>query len=144
MKHRPGYTLIELSFVLMLSALLLAVAVAPMRHARSVLAVRAARADLAALLAVTRSTAIAAGGAALVVDVAAGSAWIESVPGVRVGDVQHLAARHHVALTGASPLLVVRYDALGIGRISNAVVRVRSGSVTGTITISAYGRVRQS
>ena len=142
--NRHGYTLIEMLLVLMLSTLLLAITVAPMRHARNVLAVRAARSDIAALVALTRSTAIMTGGATLVVDISAGTAWIEQGSGVRVGDVQHITARHRVALTANHAMLNLRYDALGIGRMTNAVVRVTSGSVTGTITISAYGRARLS
>lgn len=141
---KPGYSLIELTFVLMLSALLLGIAVAPIGHARDVLSVRAARADIAALLAATRSTAIMAGGAVLVIDVAEGAAWIEQGSGIRIGDVHPIAARHGVRLAAASPVLNIRYDALGIGRMTNAVMRVKRGSVTGTLTISAYGRVRQS
>jgi Tfp pilus assembly protein FimT len=141
---RPGYSLIELTFVLMVVTLLLGIAVPPIAHTRDVLAVRAARSDITGLLAVTRSTAIRSGGATLVVNMADGSAWIEKGAGVRIGDVQHIAARHGVRLTANQNLLNIRYDALGIGRMSSAVVRVRSGSVTGTITISAYGRVRQS
>lgn len=141
---RHGYSLIELTFVLMVTMLLLGVAVAPVRHARDVLAVRAARSEIAALLAVTRSTAIMTGGATLVVDVAAGSAWIEHGAGTRMGDVQHIGARHGVSLGANRALLSIRYDGLGIGRMSNAVVHLKSGSVRGTITVSAYGRVRQS
>lgn len=141
---RPGYSLIELTFVLMLSALLLGVAVAPVRHARDVLAVRAARSEIAALVALTRSTAIRAGGATLVVDIDGGSAWIEGGAGTRVGDVRHIGARHGVSLVANRPILSIRYDALGVGRMSNAVVHLTSGSVRGTITVSAYGRVRQS
>lgn len=144
MKNAKGYTLIEVVFVLMLMALLFGIAIAPITHARDVLAVRAARGDLTMLLAVTRQTAIKTGGATLVIAVDSGSAWIEYAPGSVVGDVQNIAARHGVRLTARSPVLNIRYDALGIGRMTNTVVRVRSGSVTGTITISAYGRVRQS
>ena len=144
MKPNNGYSLIELTFALMLSTLLLAIAAAPIGHARDVMSVRAARGDLVSLLALTRATAIMTGGATLVVDVDAGAAWIENTPGVRIGDVQHIAARHRVRMSASRPTLSIRYDALGIGRMSNATVRVKSGSVTGTITVSAYGRVRQS
>lgn len=144
MQNAKGYSLIELTFVLMLTTILLGIAVAPISHARDVLAVRAARSDLSALLAVTRQTAIAAGGATLVIAVDSGQAWIERAPGNVVGDVQHIAERHGVQLTATSPVLNIRYDALGIGRLTNAVVRVKSGSVIGTVTVSAYGRVRQS
>lgn len=144
MKANNGYSLIELTFVLMLSTLLLGLAAAPIGHARDVMSVRAARGDLASLLALTRATAVMTGGATLVVDIDAGSAWIEQAPGIRVGDVQHIAERHNVQLGAGSPLLSIRYDALGIGRMSNATLRVKRGSITGTLTISAYGRVRQS
>jgi prepilin-type N-terminal cleavage/methylation domain-containing protein len=144
MKKQNGYSLIELTIVMMLTALLLGMATAPIGHARDVMSVRAARGDLASLLALTRATAVMTGGAALVVDVAAGAAWIEQSPGLRVGDVQHIGARHDVLLTASSSRINIRYDALGIGRMSNATVRVKRGSITGTITISAYGRVRQS
>lgn len=141
---KSGYSLIELTFVLMLTGVLLGIAVGPISHARNVLAVRAARGDLASLIALTRSTAIMTGGAALVVDLDAGAAWIERETGTRVGDVHHIAERYGVRLTATSALLNMRYDALGIGRMSNATLRVQRGSVTGTLTISAYGRVRQS
>jgi Tfp pilus assembly protein FimT len=143
MRNRPAYSLIELTFVLMLTAILTGIVAAPMAHTRDVLAVRGARTELAALVAVTRSTAIAGGGATLIIDIGAGTAWIER-SGARVGDVQHIAERHGVELTSNRVRLDLRYDALGIGRMSNAVVRVVSGRVTGTITISAYGRARLS
>ena len=141
---RNGYSLLELTFVLMVTALLLGIVVAPVRHARDVVAVRAARAELASLIALTRSTAIAAGGASAVIDIANGTAWMEQTPGSPIGDVNAIAARHRVSLTASQPVLRIRYDALGIGRISNATIRVKSGSVTGTLTISSYGRVRVS
>ena len=141
---RNGYSLLELVIVLFMVALLLGIVVAPVMHARDVVAVRAARAELASLIALTRSTAIAAGGASVVIDIAAGSAWMEATPGARVGDIQHISARHSVTLHAAQPVLRIRYDALGIGRISNATIRVKSGSVTGRLTISSYGRVRTS
>jgi prepilin-type N-terminal cleavage/methylation domain-containing protein len=139
-----GYSLLELTFVLMVSAIALAMAVAPIARARDILAVRAARSEIAGLLAMARSTAIRTGGAELVVDVAEGSAWLEEGAGQRVGAMHHIGARHGVALAANRTLLRFRYDALGIGRMTNAVVRVRRGSVTGAVTVSAYGRVRQS
>lgn len=143
MTNRPAYSLIESIFVLMLTALLIGIAAAPIAHTRDVLAVRGARAELAALVAVTRSTAIAVGGATLIIDIEAGSAWVER-SGTRAGDVQHIAERHGVELASNRGRLELRYDALGIGRMSSAVVRVASGRVTGIITISAYGRARVS
>jgi Tfp pilus assembly protein FimT len=143
MKNRAAYSLIELIIVLMLTAILIGIATAPIAHTRDVLAVRGARAELAALVAVTRSTAIAVGGATLIIDIDAGSAWIER-SGSLVGDVQHIAERHRVELIANRTRLDLRYDALGIGRMSSAAVRIVSGRATGTITISAYGRARLS
>lgn len=143
MKNRAAYSLIELIFVLLLTALLIGIVAAPLAHTRDVLAVRGARAELAALVAMTRSTAIAVGGATLIIDIDAGSAWIER-SGARVGDVQHIAERHGVELAANRSRLDLRYDALGIGRMSSAVVRVVSGRASGSITISAYGRARLS
>jgi prepilin-type N-terminal cleavage/methylation domain-containing protein len=144
MRNNQGYSLIELTLALVISGIVMGLAVPPIAHARHVLAVRAARSEVAALAAAARSTSILIGGAALVVDVAAGSAWIEGRTGVRVGEVHHIAARHQVQLNADRPVLNIRYDGLGIGRMSNAVLRLRSGGVTGTITVSAYGRVKQS
>ncbi|HEX6135803.1 MAG TPA: type II secretion system protein [Longimicrobiales bacterium] len=139
-----GHSLIELLLALSIAGILAGLAAPPLGHARDVLAVRAARAEIVSLAAVARSTAILTGGATLVIDVSAGSAWVEAPAGVRIGDVQHPGSRHGVSLTAQSPRLSLRYDGLGIGRMTNAVLRVRSGRVTGTLTVSAYGRVRQS
>ena len=141
---RHGHSLLELTLVLVIVAILTGLAAAPLGHARDVLAVRAARAEVVSLAAVARSTAIMTGGAALMVDVGGGRVWIETASGARVGDVQHVGSRHGVLLQAARPTLSVRYDGLGIGRLGNAVLRVRRGVVTGTVTVSAYGRVRQS
>jgi hypothetical protein len=39
--------------------------------------------------------------------------------------------------------LLLRYDALGIGRLANATIVVRRGAAQSTFVVSAYGRVRQ-
>lgn len=142
--NRRGYTLIELALVLAVIGVAAGVVVGPAGHVRDVLAVRSARAELSGLTAIARSTAILTGGAALVVDIPDGSASIQTLSGERVGDVRDIAARHGVSLEASSSLVRIRYDALGIGRMANAVIRIRAGNVTGTITVSTYGRVRQS
>lgn len=144
MKNHRGFTLIELMMTLCITAVLAGLVAAPIAHTRDILAVRGARAEIAALAAAARATAIAAGGASLLVDVRAGSAWIEARGDTTSGGVHAIADRYGVELESAREHLTIRYDALGIGRMSNAVLRVRSGSITGTVTVSAYGRVRQS
>ena len=139
---RPGTTLLELTFALVITAIVATMSLPTMLHARRVLAVRAARADLAAALATARSAAVLSGGAAVTIDVAHGVVWIATGDGRRIGDAQPLSARHGVTLEADRPLITVQYDALGIGRLANASIRVRRGDVTAAVTISAYGRVR--
>jgi Tfp pilus assembly protein FimT len=143
MRPHNGHSLIELTIALLICAILAGTAVPPLLHGRRVLAVRAAAAELAGLLAVARATAIESGGATLVLDVAAASAWTETDDGTRIGDIVHIGARHGVALEAdrSSPVRI-RYDALGIGRFAAASLRVRSGRALAALTVSAYGRVR--
>jgi prepilin-type N-terminal cleavage/methylation domain-containing protein len=144
MCKRPGYTLIELAVVLTLGTIIAALATPPLVKARHVFAVRSAVAELAGLTALTRAAAISSGGATLVVDLATGTARIESADGHMLSDPHPIGRRHHVSIEAdrTSPLRI-RYDPLGIGRLAAATVRVRRGDVAATLTISAYGRVRQ-
>lgn len=143
MQTRAGYTLLELTLVLLLIGLLATAAMPQLLHARHVLAVRAARAELVAAIATARSAAILAGGATLVIDVTAGIAWIEAADGGRVGDARYLAASYGVRLEAARGTRVaLRFDPLGIGRLANASIRIRRGDALASVTVSAYGRVR--
>jgi type II secretory pathway pseudopilin PulG len=139
---RPGTTLLELLFVLMIVALVTTMALPSALHARRVLAVRAARAELSSAVATARSAAVLNGGAALTIDMVQGVVWLEALDGSRIGPVHELAARHGVKLESERSRVTVTYDALGIGRLANATIRVRRGEVTAGFTISAYGRVR--
>lgn len=143
MRTRHGYTIIELALVMLLATMLLAAAAPSLAHGRNVIAVRAARAELIAAAAAARSTAILNGGASLIIDTRTASLWIEADDGTRIGAVRHLGTHYGVTLEGnRAPPLRVRYDALGIGRLANASIRVRRGDVLAVITVSAYGRVR--
>ena len=141
--HEPGYTLTELTLVLLLLSLIAALAFPTLLHARHVIAVNAARRELAASIAVARSTAIVAGGASVVIDLMTGEVRVETATGATIGEPRLLRASHGVALTAdrASPV-VLRFDALGIGRLTNATVHVLRGGVRASLTVSAYGRVR--
>ena len=139
---RPGTTLYELIFALVITAIVATMALPSMLHARRVLAVRAARADLAAAIATARSAAVLTGGAAVTIDVAHGMVWVETGDGRRIGDAQPVAARHGVTLEADRTSITLQYDALGIGRLANASIRVRRGDVAAALTVSAYGRVR--
>jgi Tfp pilus assembly protein FimT len=139
-----GHTLIELAIVLAICSLVAGMAAPAVGHARRVFAVRSAAADLAGLVALTRSAAISSGGAVLVVDLLSGTARIEAADGRQLSDAHPLARRYDVSIESdrATPLRL-RYDALGIGRLAAATIRMRRGAVSATLTISSYGRVRQ-
>ena len=143
MRNSRGYTLIELTLVLLLVSLLLLLAAPTFLRARHVLAVNAARRELAAAIAVARSTAIVTFGASVVIDLRAGSVRIETPDGAPVGWPRELHVEYGVALESdrASPV-VLRFDALGIGRLTNATFRVQRGATRASLTVSAYGRVR--
>jgi prepilin-type N-terminal cleavage/methylation domain-containing protein len=143
MRTRRGFTLIELALVLAIAGVLAGVALTSAARAWHMLAVRAARAELVSLVGATRSAAVLAGGATLVIDVPRARAWIETAGGTRDPHLYDLAARHGVSFhTARGVPLLLRYDALGIGRLANATVVVRRGAAQSTFVVSAYGRVR--
>jgi prepilin-type N-terminal cleavage/methylation domain-containing protein len=143
MCNRRGFTLLELVLVLLVLGTITTLVVPRFGHARDVVAVRAARAELAAAFAVARVTAIRSGGAAIVIDVASGDVWVETAAGLRLPADYPLGHRYGVTLScdRTSPV-VLRYDALGLGRLTNAVIRVQRRGVRASLTISSYGRVR--
>lgn len=143
MRNRTGFSLLELVLVLVILGGVLSAAVPPIQRVRHTYAVHGARAELAGAVAATRAAAILAGGATLYVDPGGGAAWIESAAGARLGADYPLAARFGVRLETDRGLPVsVRYDALGIGRMSATTVGVRHGTAYATLIISSYGRVR--
>jgi prepilin-type N-terminal cleavage/methylation domain-containing protein len=143
MRSHSGYTLLELTLVLTLAALLAGAGTPALLHARNVMSVRAARAETVSAFAAARATAILAGGAALHIDAPASAVWIETAAGRRAGSERALGAQYGVVVQlERAEHVVVRYDALGIGRLANTTVRIRRGRVAATLTVSAYGRVR--
>lgn len=141
MRNRTGTSFLELIIVLSLLGILLGIAAPPALRWRDVLAVRAARDEVAAALAVVRATATAAGGAALVLDAPAGVFWI-AADGSR-GPARDVGRRYGVEIAGADGLVEIEYDALGIGRLANRTLRFRRGGAEAGLVVSAYGRVRR-
>ena len=141
MRNRAGTSFIELVIVLMLLSMLLGIALSTSFHWRDVLAVRAARDELASGFASARVTAAAAGGAALFLDQGNGLFWVATATGA--GAATDLSRRYGVRFDGDEALVEFRYDALGIGRLTNRTVRLRRGSAEGGVIVSAYGRVRR-
>lgn len=142
MRNRSGFTLVELAITLLLATLLLSLAAVPIRRARSTLSVSAAQSDVRATFAAARSAAILNGGARVIVDAPAASIHIESAAGRALGDERRLRDWHGVSLDIGRDIDTIRYDALGIGRLANATIRITRDDALATVTVSAYGRVR--
>lgn len=143
MRPRHGYTLIELLLVLTVLAVLLGLALPPLGRWRDRAAVRAARDELAGAVAWTRMAAAARGGAALAVDPVAGQVWTRARDGTDSAPV-NLSARYAVRVeTGTNGVVLLQYDALGIGRMASRTFTLRRGDAVAGVTVSAYGRHRR-
>jgi type II secretory pathway pseudopilin PulG len=143
MCNRNAHTLTELALVLMILGTLAAIAAPSLARARDAYAVRAARNELASAIAVTRAAAIMNGGAAFRFDPDSGIGWIETSRGARLPDTFVTGPRYGVRIScDRVPPVAFRFDALGIGRLANGVLRVQRGCAEATLTISAYGRLR--
>ena len=141
MRHRAGTTFVELTLVLALLGILLGIVTPATQRWRDVLAVRAARDELAAGIAGARATAAAVGGAALILDRGSGIFWVATPAGA--GPATDLRARYGVHIEGPGGIVELQYDGLGIGRLANRSIRLRRGRAEAGVVISAYGRVRR-
>jgi type II secretory pathway pseudopilin PulG len=138
-----GHTLVELVFVLLLTAAA-ASSVAPLaRRQRDRAAVVGAREAVVGLLAEARSAAMEVGGASVRV--------MESPPRAEllvlgsVVRVARLDADFGVALSlaGTGTEAELSYDALGIGRVASQTIALSRGGEAAELVVSAYGRVRR-
>lgn len=141
---RLGATLADLVVAMALMALAAVAAVPPARHALDALAARAAANALVAGVLRARTTAVGAGGAALVVAVESARFWVEDAAGRRVGDVVDLTAEYGVRLSisGGAGRVRIGFSSLGIGGFASGTFRVFRGSALRRVTISSYGRAR--
>lgn len=140
--RRPyGATLLELATGLALGAVALSMAVPPGLAARDRWAVRAASAEVAALLARARAEAPARGGMTVTVDAPAGT--IRLLDGDSVVDRVTPIADHRVLLElgGSARQAELVFDALGLGRMASRRLVLTRGRASDTLTVSSYGRV---
>jgi len=140
---RSGFTLPELTIVLALIAAA-GTALLPAAHAAGDrLAVTAAREAVAALVARTRSEAMAHGGAVLELRAPDARAWIQA--GDSVIEARSLAVEYGVTLElGGSGEAELAFDALGLGRRASRTVVLRRGAAEARVVIAAYGRALRS
>lgn len=144
MDEREGFTLIEMVVVLAMLGILLGIAAPHGLRWRDAAAASSARDEIAATLARTRVAAVAHGGAALWIDGAAARMWITAADGDRVTPAVDLAGRYGVSIeSGAAVPVELRFDGLGLGRLTSRTLRVRRGGATAGLTVSAYGRYRR-
>jgi type II secretory pathway pseudopilin PulG len=144
MRSRTAHTLLELAIVLTLIGAAAAAAAGPLHGARDQVAVAAARRELAAMVAATRSVAIMAGGARLLIDLPAATVWIETASGVHPGWLRDFGDRYGVTMAASrTQRLELRFDGLGVGRMTSATMQVRRGRAVSELVVSSYGRVRQ-
>jgi len=106
-------------------------------------AVVAAREELIGAIGDTRAMAVSAGGSVVVLRESPATARIEAIG--RPTLVRSLEPLEGVAvdLRARGDSVVLRFDALGIGRFASRTISVSRGSVTRTIVVSSYGRVRR-
>jgi prepilin-type N-terminal cleavage/methylation domain-containing protein len=141
---RRGYTLLEILIVLMVTAILLSIAVPAGARWRDAAAARAARDELASRLCWTRIAAASHGGATLVLDIQAARYRVDLGNGgfAHAGDLRR-AHGVHLGMATARDSLVLRYDAVGIGRTTGGTLHVRRGAAVAGLTITPYGRFRR-
>ncbi len=138
-----GHTLVELTFVLLLVGVAAASVAPTARQLLERAAVVAAREALVGLLAQARLAAIETGGA---------SVWIDSGSGLAEAIARGATLRRVVLTTdfgvtlqvsGAWPRVELRYDALGLGRMTSITIVLRRGGAAAELIVSSYGRVRR-
>ncbi len=140
---RHGFTILELTGVLILLALAASLSFPVSRSVRERLSVIGAREELVGLIKRARAEALRGGGSSLIV--------VRNPAEVRIearGELLHrvdLGAtwRTELVLSGGRPTVELRFDALGLGRMAASSVTLTRGSAVARLIISAYGRVRR-
>lgn len=137
---RRAFTLLELSVVLTIGGLLLALAAPRFAALRDTHAVRAAMTDLGASFSLARASAIARRTTvAVVFDTVTGVVHVRS----RAESLRESALRSSYGVSLGSNRDSAVYDPRGIGYgLSNLTVTVRRGIFVDTLTMSRLGRVR--
>jgi len=107
--------------------------------------VEGARNEVAALLVRARRTAILEGGAVVVVTRDPPRAHLRTLGGETRAATPDLEAAYGTTLEhgGRRNGVVLRWDALGLGRMASRTLLFRRGEARAELVVSAYGRVRR-
>jgi len=140
---RQGFTILELTGVLILLAVSAGLALPMSRSVRERLSVIGAREDVVRMITRARGEALLRGGASLFVD--------RDPPQVRVeaaGDTLHqvnldVRWRTELVLSGGRPSVELRFDASGLGSMAARSITLTRGSAVARLIISAFGRIRR-
>jgi prepilin-type N-terminal cleavage/methylation domain-containing protein len=137
---RRGFSLLEVTVVMTIAGIVVALAVPRLADLRDAASVRGAMGELGALYSAARHEAIARRGPVTVgVDAARGEVELRA-GGVRLLR-RSLAAIYGVSIGTNRDSSV--YDARGIGfGLANVTIIVRRGAIVDTLTMSRLGRVR--
>ncbi len=138
-RHR-AFTILELTVVLSVIGVLMAISVPQFTRARDGVSVRSAMSELAGAFSLARQTAVHRRGlASVVLDTATGRVTVRVMSEAVV--VRELGATYGILL-GANRDSAV-YDAKGLGYgVTNLTVTVKRGTMADTLTLSRLGRVR--
>ncbi len=137
----PGTTLVELTVLLALLTILAGMTVSATATTRDGAAVRVARDAVGASIGRARSLARLHGSARVVLE--PDRVLVESpADSVRERlELQRFGSR--LTVDGASGLVVLEFDRLGLGRLANRTIRLQRNRAEARLTLSAYGRVRR-
>ena len=139
----PGFTLVEVACALLLLTVLLGLAAPRLRGLADRSAVAAAREAVAGAVGRARARALVHGGATLRLRSGPARARVEA-PGadtLRLALGEEYGVRLHLARGRGET--EIRFDALGLGRMSSETVALRRNGAEVRLVISGYGRIRR-
>ena len=138
-----GHTLLEMATVLVLVGVGVSAGVPTARRFADRAAVLAAREALIGAISETRTASLAGGGGVVVLRESPASAQIRVSGRPTIERSLEPLEGVVVDLGASGDSVVLRFDALGIGRFASRTISVARGGVTRRIVVSSYGRVRR-
>ena len=140
---RRGFTILELTRVLALSALAMALSFPVGQRVQERLSVIGAREDLVGLITWARAEALRRGGSNLIV--VSDPAEIRAEARGEVLQRAYIGATWstELVLSGGRPSVDLRFDASGLGSMAAHSVTFTRGSAVARLIVSAYGRIRR-